>query len=246
MSTLYPDLNFTNFPNSLDNIALKSNITNATDSALVNQIQSAIISGDFITASNLLNNNPQLNGKIFTANDYNTLRDAILALENFYKNDISIYITEKQTEWKTLINQFNYKGAYLPTVQYYENNLVSYENTQGKFLYLCTNQPPLGTLPTNTTSWRVMTLRGERGETGIGGMAFTYLWNPSTQYGVNNIVVYSDKWWGALQANRGQIPMEGSQYWQVLISALPAIQIPIQSNQPTTQILGDQWYRVIN
>ena len=91
MSVLYPDLDFTNYPGSLDNIALKSNITNSTDAQLVNQIQTAIVAGDFATAANILNSYPYLNGKIFNANDYNQMRDALLALERFYKNDIYNY-----------------------------------------------------------------------------------------------------------------------------------------------------------
>ena len=94
MSVLYPDLDFTNYPGELDNIQLKSNITNSTDAQLVAQIQASIIAGDFSNASAILNANPQLNGKIFNANDYNQIRDAILALERFYNNDIYNYITD--------------------------------------------------------------------------------------------------------------------------------------------------------
>lgn len=245
MSTLYQDLAFTNFPGALDNISLKSNITNATDASLVSQIQTAIIAGDFITASSLLNANPQLNGKIFNSNDYNTLRDAILALERFYTNDISLYVTEKQAEWEANVNRFNFQGVFSNTIQYYQNNMVNYTTTDGTFLYLCISNPPTGTLPTDTNYWRILTLRGERGNTGVGGMAFTYLWDSAMQYNTNNIVVYGDKWWGALQSNHGQTPVSGSSYWQEILTALPAIQIPVTSVQPSSQILGDQWYQVL-
>ena len=92
MSILYPDLDFTVYPGSLDNISLKSNITNTTDAQLVEQIQASIVAGDFVNASAILTANPQLNGKLFAANDYNQIRDAILALERFYKNDIYNYL----------------------------------------------------------------------------------------------------------------------------------------------------------
>ena len=42
MSVLYPDLDFTVYPGSLDNISLKSNITNTTDAQLVEQIQASM------------------------------------------------------------------------------------------------------------------------------------------------------------------------------------------------------------
>ena len=244
MSVLYPDLSFTNFPNTLDNIILKSNITNAMDAKLVEKIQEAIISGDFILASTILNSNPHLNGKIFSANDYNQIRDAILALERFYKDDIKNYVVQKQTEWNAEIDKFNFKGVYSPTEQYYKNNMVNYTTKEGTLLYLCTKTPPTGIEPTNTEYWRLFILKGERGTPGEG-LAFTWIWNPMTEYGRNDVVVYENKWWISTKVNRGEVPSQGSIYWEVLLSSLPALQIPITSSQPTNQIDGDQWYEIL-
>ena len=244
MSTLYPDLSFTNFPNSLDNIALKSNITNSTDAGLVEQIQNYILAGNFTAAANILNTNPQLNGKIFTANDYNTLRDAILALERFYTNDVSLYVKNKQNEWEDNVDRFNFKGTYSPTVQYQKNNMVNYADENGTLLYLCTTQPPINTPPTNTSYWRILTLRGERGSSG-DGLSFNWVWDATTQYQLNDVVIYATRWWAATQATKGDIPSDGSAYWTTILTALPAEQIPVSSSQPTGQILGDQWYKVI-
>jgi hypothetical protein len=244
MSTRYTDLVFTNYPDSIDTILQKSNITNATDSQLVQQIQQFIIDGNFSGASTILANNPQLNGKIFNALDFNQLRDAVLALERFYNTDIEPYTIEKQTEWQNILNRFSFQGIYSPTTQYYQNNLVNYTISSGTFLYLCIAQPAIGITPDNTNYWRVMTVQGERGISGIG-MSFTFLYNPTLSYSVNNITLYKDKWWGAIQANQGQVPYEGSPYWQVVLTSLPAIQIPIASTQPTNQIEGDQWYKIV-
>lgn len=244
MSALYPDLDFTNYPGELDNIQLKSNITNSTDAQLVSQIQTAILAGDFSNASAILNANPQLNGKIFNANDYNQIRDAILALERFYNNDIYNYIAEKQAAWTAEIDKFNFKGVYSPTTQYERNNMVNYTTKEGTFLYLCIETPEIGTAPTNTTYWRMLTLRGERGLSG-DGLSFTWVWNSTMEYNINDVVVYTNKWWAATQKNRGEQPSNSSAYWSEVLTALPAIQIPVTSVQPTDQILGDQWYQVI-
>ena len=244
MSVLYPDLDFTNYPGTLDNIELKSNITNSTDAQLVQQIQTAIIAGDFSNASAIINANPQLNGKIFNANDYNQIRDAILALERFYKNDIYNYIAEKQAEWQANIDRFNFQGVYSPTTQYYQNNMVNYTTTEGTFLYLCIKQPDTGIPPTNTSYWRILTLRGERGLSGEG-LSFTWIWDSTMEYNVNDVVVYGNKWWASTQINRGQQPANGSDYWTEILTALPAIQIPVTAAQPTDQIIGDQLYQVI-
>ncbi len=244
MSALYPDLDFTNYPGELDNITLKSNITNATDAQLVAQIQASILAGDFANASAILNANPQLNGKIFNANDYNQIRDAILALERFYNSDIKNYITEKQAAWVAEVDKFNYKGVYSPTTQYYKNNMVDYTTTEGTFLYLCIQQPDTGIAPTNTNYWRILTLRGERGLSGEG-LSFAWVWDSTTEYNTNDVVVYGNKWWVSTQVNRGQQPANGSAYWTEILTALPAMQIPVTEIQPTDQIIGDQWYQVI-
>lgn len=244
MSALYPDLDFTNYPGSLDNFTLKSNITNTTDAQLVAQIQASILSGDFANASAILNANPQLNGKIFSAADYNQIRDAILALERFYNSDIKNYISEKQALWVAEVDKFNYKGIYSPTVQYYKNNMVDYTTTEGTFLYICIQQPETGIAPTNTGYWRILTLRGERGLSGEG-LSFAWIWDSTTEYNLNDVVVYGNKWWVSTQVNRGQQPANGSSYWTEILTALPAIQIPVTEIQPTDQIIGDQWYQVI-
>lgn len=244
MSALYPDLDFTNYPGTLDDFTLKSNITNTTDAQLVAQIQASILSGDFANASAILNANPQLNGKIFSAADYNQIRDAILALERFYNSDIKNYISEKQALWVAEVDKFNYKGIYSPTVQYYKNNMVDYTTTEGTFLYICIQQPETGIAPTNTSYWRILTLRGERGLSGEG-LSFAWIWDSTTEYNLNDVVVYGNKWWVSTQVNRGQQPANGSSYWTEILTALPAIQIPVTEIQPTDQIIGDQWYQVI-
>lgn len=244
MSALYPDLDFTNYPGALDDFTLKSNITNTTDAQLVAQIQASILSGDFANASAILNANPQLNGKIFSVIDYNQIRDAILALERFYNSDIKNYISEKQALWVAEVDKFNYKGIYSPTVQYYKNNMVDYTTTEGTFLYICIQQPETGIAPTNTSYWRILTLRGERGLSGEG-LSFAWIWDSTTEYNLNDVVVYGNKWWVSTQVNRGQQPANGSSYWTEILTALPAIQIPVTEIQPTDQIIGDQWYQVI-
>ena len=122
--------------------------------------------------------------------------------------------------------------------------MVNYTTTEGTFLYLCIEKPETGIAPTDAKYWRILTLRGERGLSG-DGLSFTWVWDSTMQYNLNDVVVYGNKWWAATQVNRGQQPANGSAYWTEILTALPAIQIPVTSVQPTDQIIGDQWYQVI-
>lgn len=243
MSTLYPDLDFTNYPGSLDNIALKANLTSASEAQLVAQIQSYIIAGKFSAATAIITANPTLQTKIFAANDYNQIRDAILALERFYKTDIYDYIQDKQTTWTSRVEQFSFKGIYSPTTQYYENNMVNYTTSTGTYLYLCWKQPATGIAPTNTNYWRLIMLKGERGVSG-DGLSFAWTWDASTEYSLNDVVVYNNKWWASTQTQSGNVPQNGSNYWTEILTALPATQIPVQENEPEGQSVGDQWYKI--
>ena len=122
--------------------------------------------------------------------------------------------------------------------------MVNYTTSEGTFLYLCIKQPDTGILPTDTNYWRILTLRGERGLSG-DGLSFAWTWDNTTQYNLNDVVVYGNKWWAATQVNRGQQPQAGSNYWTQILTALPAMQIPVTTTQPTDQTIGDQWYQVI-
>ena len=122
--------------------------------------------------------------------------------------------------------------------------MVDYTTTEGTFLYLCIQQPDTGIAPTNTNYWRILTLKGERGLSGEG-LSFAWVWDSTMEYNVNDVVVYGNKWWVSTQVNRGQQPANGSAYWTEILTALPAIQIPVTEIQPTDQIIGDQWYQVI-
>ena len=73
----------------------------------------------------------------------------------------------------------------------------------------------------------------------------TILPGKELKYNLNDVVVYGNKWWAATQVNRGQQPQAGSNYWTQILTALPAMQIPVTTTQPTDQTIGDQWYQVI-
>ena len=87
MSTQYPDLTLTNFPNSLDQFMTFLNIV-ATDGPLIEQYHSAMQAGNTTLANQILTQIPSYTQKLLTATDLNTLSQAMLAIERFYLTDI--------------------------------------------------------------------------------------------------------------------------------------------------------------
>ena len=204
------------FPQTIDVINEFLDIT-SEDSVLLNEFQNAIRSGNLTLANSILVQIPNYSKKVISAQRMNELRSAILAIEQFYGTDIEPYLTTKQAEWQTIIDKFSYKGDYSGTTQYTINNIVKYSNLGLEKLYICTSIPPIGTLPTNTSYFRVFTIRGEKGASGTGS-TFDFEWDSGYPYNVNTIVVYENKWWNCSIANTNQTPSDVSSYWSLAIS----------------------------
>lgn len=243
MSTLYPDLVYTTFPNSEQSFVTMQNML-ASDGANVKGFQDAMESGNTALAQQYYANITNADAKFINAEKLNTLFQTCVALQRFYKSDVQPYITTKQTEWQAVIDEFDYIGSFSSTTQYYPNNWVSVAQADGNvFLYICINQPPIGTVPTNTSYWRLLTVKGQAGQSG-SGLSFQGEWISTQQYTIDNAVAYGNAVWGCIKANTNNIPAEGSAYWKLLYSSQQII-YPVQSAQPASQSTGDLWFKVV-
>ena len=171
------------FPTTIDIIPLFKDITQE-DATLLSQFQEAIKVGNFTLASTYLNQITDANQKIISTQRLNKLRDCILKIEDFYKNDIQPYINTKQSKWESRMNQFDYKGIYNSTVTYKKNNMVLYSINGLNQLYIYINNKQRSNKePINTTYWRVLTIQGQRGESSTAtSSVFAFNWE-SAQIG---------------------------------------------------------------
>lgn len=239
MSTLYPDLTGTNFPNDLDTFLNYINIT-ATDAPLIVQYVEAMRNGDYTGAQNILQQIPNVTRKVIQATDLNKLSEAILALERFFKTDIQPYITEKQEEWQNIIDRFSYKGAWSSGTSYSVNNMVSYTIGTNEFIYIATGNPPIGTVPTNSQYWRLLTIQGQQGQSGPG-WSYRQEWNSAVQYNTDNVVSYEGVLYQALRDTLGEQPDITPSAWKEVVQ-ISAASYPIQPTEPTNQQPGDLWF----
>lgn len=239
MSTKYPDLSLTNFPNSLDQFTTFLNIV-SSDGLLIGQYQSAMQNGDTTLANQILTQIPQATQKIITAVDLNTLSQAMLAIERFYLNDIEPYIDDLHQSWLNTIQQFSYKGVWQSGTSYVTNNLVSYTTSGLNFVYIALSNVPIGISPTNQTYWRLLTIQGQQGASGEG-LSYCQEWNSSTQYATNDAVTYGGALWMALQASQNRLPDTNPQYWQLVMN-LKTVTYPIQDTVPTNLQVDGLWF----
>lgn len=234
-----------NFPNSLDNIPQFLDITQS-DVILVGKVQESIRNGDLASANNYLLQIQDYDKKIVNAVRLNKLRDAILALEQFYKTDFTSYIEEKQKEWQLEIDKFTYVGDWDANRLYSKNNIVRFNNNGNLLLYLCIlNTVTINTFPTNTKYWIDLTKQGKRGESGLDGVNFAFEWDSSFDYQVNTIVSHNGGWWISTKPSQNVIPIEGSEYWELVLYA-PQPVFPIQPNKPSGQGEGELWFETFD
>lgn len=240
MSSTYPDLSLTVFPDGgIDQFMTFLNIV-ASDGPLIAQYQQAMEAGNTTQANQILAQIPQSTHKIITASTLNRLSQAMLAIERFYLTDIEPYITQQQENWLTIINQFSYQGVWKSGTSYVVNNLVSYTVSGLNLVYIATSAPPVGTPPTNTQYWRVLTIQGQPGTSGTG-LSYRQEWNNSITYSQNDAVTYDGAIWMALQASQNRIPDSNPQYWQLVMN-LETTAYPIQDTVPTNLQVDGLWF----
>ena len=237
MSQLYTDLPKTTFPTSEQAFPVMLDIA-ATDGVNVKAFQEAMMAGNTELARTYYAQIENADKKFVTAELMNNLFQTCIALQRFWQSDIKSYVTGKQAEWDATIVKMEYKGDFNIQSQYQKDNYVTYDN----MIYIAIANPPIGTYPTNTTYWRVLTVKGLTGASGEG-MSFTGDWVSTQNYSVQDIVSYRNALWGAIQANTNKIPAEGSVYWQLIYKVGQAI-YPVQASQPSFQETGELWFEV--
>lgn len=239
MSETYPNLSSTVFPDGIDTFKTYVNIT-ASDGALIQQYHEAVENGDFTTAESILAQINNATNKIVTADDMNLLMQAVRAIEMFMAGDYEDYITAKQAEWQAILDEFDYAGVWNTATSYSKNNIVQYTNFEGTFLYIALSDPPVGTYPTNTTYWRLFTVKGARGENG-NGLSFCGEYSTAITYAINDCVIYNNKLWCAIASSINVLPDSDETKWNEVMTLETTI-YPVTSTTPTTQVEGELWF----
>lgn len=243
MSTTYPDLNFTSFPDQIQNFITMLNMTVA-DGNLVKSYQEAMQNGDYALAQQYFSQITNANQKFIDATKVNTLIDTCVALQRFYTTDIEPYVEIKEAEWENTINQFSYIGVYSSTYSYNKNNFVLANVNGVDALFICLEQPPIGTPVTNTNYWRQLTIRGEQGISGTD-LTFRYAWDSSQTYYIDDVVTFDGKIWGCLIQNSNQTPSSNSNYWKLIYQSQQEI-YPFSSSTPSLNQIGGLWFEIVS
>ena len=229
MSQLYPDL-INNFPNDIDPNRKFQDVTSA-NKALVLQYYTYKEAGNDAAATDLLNTNPALKDTIVTAEMIQYIYDMNVSQQRFYLNDVQTY----------LVNLVKPKGYFSETTKYTKYDTVQYTVNGAIQSYMGAKVDiPIGTLPTNTTYFNPITLRGEKGASGTG-LSVRGVWNSLDQYYVNDCVSWNNAMWYAVMENTNSAPNDLSENWKKFAD-LPRFAIA-SDTQPAAQNIGDEWHQ---
>lgn len=243
MSTTYPDLSFTTFPEQVQSFVTMLNMAVA-DGEAITGYQQAMQQGNYELAQQYFSQITNANQKFVDATKMNTLMDTCIALQRFYASDIAPYVTQKQTEWANVVNQFSFAGNYSSSASYKKNNFVLATVDGIDAVFIAISQPPIGTPVTDTTYWRQLTIRGEQGISGVD-LTFRYAWDSSQTYYVDDVVTYNDRIWGCLIQNSNQPPTQSSSYWQLIYASQQNI-YPFTASDPMVSQVGALWFEIIS
>lgn len=208
-----------------------------SDVSLQQQLQQYWSSGQYSEALSLLSANAtQLQGKSFIADLINILSSGVLDLETRYNTAVPVFLSNLATQYSTLISNLISQGTWNASVQYTPFNFVVYNSE----VYMCISQPPVGTLPTDTTYWLYLGLRGEQGAPGID-VNMRYTWNSANTYNPNDLVVYGTNIYVALVQNTGVTPGTDDNTWGIFLVSTPG-QIYVGTTAPAYPVQNTVWF----
>lgn len=206
MSQTYPQYPYTQFPDDVDPAILFADL-DITTKVYADQYYTCLNTGDFAGANKIRIDHPELENVIVDSKKLNQLSDSIIALQQFFHDEIQ----------KWIFNVSKYAGEWNRTTKYQKFNIISYAFEGAIQFYQASKlDMPIGTLPTNEEYWVCVTLRGEKGDPGIG-LSYAGLWNELTRYKADQFVVCENGFWLCLADNENSKPRKNNSNWELML-----------------------------
>lgn len=215
-----------------------------SDNLLKSQFFNYFLNGDYQMAFDLISHNSQLDSKAFVANFINEIAEVLYATEDSVDTATLGKLRELSLDFNEIINQFLNRYDYDSTATYELYNFVIYNNEV--YMYI-NNIPSTGNIPTNTTYWLKIGLRGEKGAGGCSQLQMKFYWQEGIAYQPFDLVItipqgttHTGDMWVAKVANINQYPTEDSVYWEKFVEASNGF-IYSSKTQPVDRYIGQIW-----
>ena len=145
----------------------------------------------------------ELQDYLITAESMNMFGDVVISTQKFFKENVMDFVLDKKQEFQAEVDKLNNRGDYNPSVQYFKNNFVFYNDGAINHVYLCLEDCTGKEPSTNPLFWRKLSIQGAKGEKGIGiGLSFNGSWDKSKLYAKNDGVQYGGILFASLVDNK--------------------------------------------
>lgn len=156
------------------------------------------------TAQGLINTNT-LRSYVLQAEWMNDVKEKIEVVEGHKITECDDVFISETEKFQFNVDEFLYVNEYDDNTQYYKNNFVLYETE----IYFCLADS-LNNLPTNTTYWLKIGLKGEKGQYDLG-LVYRGFWNEAVSYNRCDLVSHNNNLYIARQSNIDIEPMSNNQ-----------------------------------
>lgn len=173
---------------------------------------------------------------IFTTEELNTMQDAMVNLEVYFRDntidqldewnaEITQKINDAQVEVDEWIDErvekYRYKGEWDKGTTYYEENVVRYQNS----LFILKVESCTGTAPTGLSddpNWELYmpNQKGDKGDKGDPGLnlLFRGQWQASTEYALNDMATYGNQLFACTEAHTSGDAFDSTKWVSVIDS----------------------------
>ena len=229
-----------NFPNNVDQIRELTDLP-ANKKVQAQRYQflktKKVLSPSEVTELNNLTT--ELQDYLITAESMNMFGDVVISTQKFFKENVMDFVLDKKQEMTTYtdnkkqemttytdnkkvefqaeVDKLNNRGDYNPSVQYFKNNFVFYNDGAINHVYLCLEDCTGKEPNTNPDFWRKLSIQGAKGDDGIGiGLSFNGSWDKSKLYAKDDGVQYGGILFASLVDNNiDNLPdlTQDTDYW---------------------------------
>ena len=180
----------------------------------------------------VLNLTSSLQAYMITPETWNKFADTLVAVEQFFNENVQGFIEDKQVLWDSYIRQFKLVGKWVSGKAYKFQNLVSDANGD---LHICksdhtstlSNDPIL-----NQNLWSKLSSKGDKGDIGLNAI-YKGDWSESTTYALGDAVCFgrdgskAGVTYIALKSNVGKSPSSSPDDWQVYTQLYVGVSAPL-------------------
>lgn len=181
----------------------------------------------------------ELNGKCAVKDLYNGFVECFNQEENNNKKEVFDKLSTHTSDYNTSINNIKVVGNYNGNKKYVKNNVVYYNGDA----YFVKSSPPVGTVPTNTTYFLKLGLKGKKGSTSLG-IYPNGKWNSSIQYNQYDYVSYNNILYVSKTTNTNKIPSQNTSDWCIAVDYNNSI-VSLNEFKPDYNIKGSLWMEII-